>query len=626
MSDKIVKAAIYPALGIARVGNAPGAQDYFLGPEKPGPHPRDENDFRDSKLRIKRQAQRFRVYGLNAIGEVVRELTSDDADISWKVEIANKKAAWYQFSQALDIPASKGEIKGVKPTVNPLRNQRYGQREDLAITPGPVQISGARTNHDGSDCAYAFDDGEFMGTRVYLGELRTDNKGRLIFLGGRGHTAPAKGFEDAPLPGFGNNPWWHDDTSDGPILADVVYRGKPLEVDYAWVLTAPPNYAPGIPANVTGYELLYDVGSQMDKSMIPHKPNFYEHIYPVLEHFAAQEWVNAGFARDFGWGSPQDFRDPKVLRRLSDPGESSRALRTSIVNRFRDPHAEFMQANAWPPYYGDAMTLEVSSTDPMEWMAIPPLHYQWLQDWANGNFDNQRPAKDDSPAAEAEGLTFAALNETLGGPFHPGCEFTWPMRHTSMYYAPFRVKYRKNSKLDYGAKMNSKKVMKKNGPLDGNGPGDITRWMACPWQTDTSSCLSSYQQYSGEYLPTFWPARVPNDVMTNEQFKTLTNPKSSERKRAEAFNPLNRPKWLRGIDYTNDIPAKNIHAPNPRKVFTYTWWQVAILVPKETGLKDPAYPKQVWVETGRSFDRKRHDKAKVTGPRPKWADNPKAYR
>ena len=124
MSDKIVKAAIYPALGIARVGNAPGAQDYFLGPEKPGPHPRDEKDFRDSKLRIKRQAQRFRVYGLNAIGEVVRELTSDDADISWKVEIANKKAAWYQFSQALDIPASKGEIKA---RINASRSRMAGR-------------------------------------------------------------------------------------------------------------------------------------------------------------------------------------------------------------------------------------------------------------------------------------------------------------------------------------------------------------------------------------------------------------------------------------------------------------------------------------------------------------------
>jgi hypothetical protein len=39
-------------------------------------------------------------------------------------------------------------------------------------------------------------------------------------------------------------------------------------------------------------------------------------------------------------------------------------------------------------------------------------------------------------------LDRASLHYCLGGPFHPGCEMTWPMRHASLYYAPFRLRVR----------------------------------------------------------------------------------------------------------------------------------------------------------------------------------------
>jgi hypothetical protein len=54
------------------------------------------------------------------------------------------------------------------------------ERAGLVIDPGPRPIRGKNT----SGPAYAFDTGTFMGTPVYLGELRTDEAGRLIFLGG----------------------------------------------------------------------------------------------------------------------------------------------------------------------------------------------------------------------------------------------------------------------------------------------------------------------------------------------------------------------------------------------------------------------------------------------------------
>src|ERR1051325_4316727 len=56
----IERVVIHPAIGIARVGNSP--DEWFLGPEVPGPHPIPRGGFKDSAGRIKRQAARFRLY------------------------------------------------------------------------------------------------------------------------------------------------------------------------------------------------------------------------------------------------------------------------------------------------------------------------------------------------------------------------------------------------------------------------------------------------------------------------------------------------------------------------------------------------------------------------------------
>src|SRR4249920_2127811 len=99
---KIVRAAICPAIGIARVGNS--ESEYFLAPEVADPPPETPGFYRDPTGALKRQSARFRVYGLDAAGRAVTELTADNAEIRWTVHLANKKSAWYQFQIALDIP------------------------------------------------------------------------------------------------------------------------------------------------------------------------------------------------------------------------------------------------------------------------------------------------------------------------------------------------------------------------------------------------------------------------------------------------------------------------------------------------------------------------------------------
>jgi len=86
---------IHPSIGIARIGNSPSA--FFIGPELPGEPLRPRGGYKDAQGRIKRQAARFRLFGYDARGKFVQEITTRDAHMTWTVHLANKKAAWRMF-------------------------------------------------------------------------------------------------------------------------------------------------------------------------------------------------------------------------------------------------------------------------------------------------------------------------------------------------------------------------------------------------------------------------------------------------------------------------------------------------------------------------------------------------
>src|SRR5690349_10081694 len=158
----VAYAKIYPGIGFARVGNSP--DQFILGPEVPGRPVDAEGRFKDRQGRIKRQAARFRVYGFAADGEVRQELTAADADITWTVHVANKKAAWAEFRGA--AAEAQAEAGG---TPLPLRNQAVVDRDTLVIDPGPQSVGGI------GQTGPRFDAGRFQGIPVELGELRTDD-------------------------------------------------------------------------------------------------------------------------------------------------------------------------------------------------------------------------------------------------------------------------------------------------------------------------------------------------------------------------------------------------------------------------------------------------------------------
>lgn len=316
--DEVVRYVVYPCLGIARVGNSP--DEYFIGPEAPGEVPRPEGGYKDDAGRIKRQAARFRVYGLNEAGEAVREITAGEAEITWRVHLANRKAGWYQFQNAMDLGP-----KYAKTAAPRNRTITGDDRKKLIIDPGQRTITGRDTKGD----AYHFDSGEFMGKKVPLGELRTDSQGRLLVLGGYGDSASYTG---KPANTFANNEGWHDDTSDGPVRATVKIGGQEFEAEPAAVAVTPPNYGQGLYGPVTMYDVVYDLFCRDPKfekqaPRKPYRPSFWRHIFPIFERLVGNQWVNGGVNFLFGAGSPSDLTAPALLDQLSNPARRRRVER-----------------------------------------------------------------------------------------------------------------------------------------------------------------------------------------------------------------------------------------------------------------------------------------------------------
>jgi hypothetical protein len=555
---KIVRAAIHPAIGIARIGDSESG--YFIGPEVVDLPCEKPEHFRDGAGALKRQAARFRIYGFDAQGEVVCELTPDIADVTWTVHLANRKAQWYQFQAALDIPEAAAMSV-------PRRNAAFADRNALAIDPGPRSIAGISIS---GGAEHRFDTGKFKDTVVPLGEIRTDEAGRLVVLGGTGKSASPSGapvFNPADFDSFNNADDWYDDTSDGPVTATVAIGGAAVAVEAAWVVVAPPNYAPNIVSWRTLHDLLTDVSVQAGWIQVPQRLSFANDILPILRRLSNLQWVNQGFAAMYGKGCPMDFESDDFIARLATkpgPGPGKKIdpyaeLRQLIANSFRPPQPTVSEPvvwpHVWPWIYGDAYG-SFAANGPGNMLTMTPLQTTILARWVEGDFEMDWPrstppydALDKVPLAEQPSmLDKSALNFCLADTFHPGCEMTWPMRHASLYSKPFRIRHRAAGvpEPDYGDRLNPQLALQVDGPLYAQGPGDITRWMALPWQGDTAFCRSGYDLHFDPYVPTFWAARVPNQVLTEEDYQTAINNALPREQRIAAFN--NRETWLRAVD------------------------------------------------------------------------------
>jgi L-Lysine epsilon oxidase N-terminal/L-lysine epsilon oxidase C-terminal domain len=585
MSDTvIVKAKIHPAIGVARVGNSETGS--FIGPEVINPPPAGTKERRDDDGALKRQAALFRIYGYNKAGEVVGELTADTAAIEWQVELANLKAAWYQFQIALDIP----EAATADPSLR--RNKDEPDRTKLAILGGKHAISGRNAPPAAAPVAFM---GKFYDQPVYLGELQTDEAGRLRVLGGRGKTGSVPG---APLTTFANNNGWHDDTADGPVTATVSIGGRSVPVDPAWVVVGPPNYAPDLKSACTMYDLLVDVFTDTGAIAPLADVSFTNGILPIFQRLAALQWVNAGYAVAFGYGGWIDLLTPAMIAKLSDNSEGNRAFRSQIAHSFRDYDRDGWSPDPWPWIYGDAMAIQPFAQTPRQNSRLAKNQLLCLQHWADGNFTPDYPPArppagkiEDVPLAEQPAmLDRAALEFCLADVFHPGCEITWPMRHATMYMSPFRIRHRQHEKIPpVGDALTPAEALAVDGPLFGQLAGWLTRWMAVPWHTDAASCRSQgdYDSTYDPYVPTFWPARVPNQVVSEDSYNVIVDTNSKPPERVAAFKA--RADWF----------LQTLEKPDQLRGMVERYGRMGLVIRREGVKGDPEIPEHIYVSDGR---------------------------
>lgn len=581
----ITSVKIYPPIGIARLGNS---SEYFLASEVPGVVPKPKGGYKDSEGRVKKQVVRFRLYAFDKNGAVLGELTAKDTDINWHVDVANIKAAWYQFNNALDLPGA-----GI-PSAYRNESVTEDDRKQLAITPSPVEISGCNVK----DEAFNFDDGEFYGKKVKLGHVETDNEGRLLFFPSDGKS---QSKDNKQAITFANNDGWHDDTCDGVIRATVSVNGKELEATPAMVAVTPPNFGPGLFGVVSMNDVVQNLfiremnyPNPSDKGVV-----FWEHIYPILERMTQTQWVNQGFFMLFGKNSPSDFTNPELINVLKDPSDKVKHERVRVFNWFRDPSSTEYTPTKVPPFYGDGFGEyeKIALVD----LPITQTQYDRLQKWASGDFTTGEPVvpvpfEKQTLEEQLNSLNQAPLDECLGGPFHPGIELTWPMRVKNMWAEPYRlnvVAKNEPTELNFGPLLSPAIALSEDGPLSKSGPGALTRWLGVPWQTDEASCLSGYDTSTYLPLPSFWAARVPNQVLSNQSYLRLEDGEVPIAQRLKHFDY--RQDWLRdfGSVYKTKI-----------NLMISEWHELGIIA--EADVETPNdengfLPNQIWKETGRHF-------------------------
>lgn len=536
---------IHPAIGVARVGNA-DPDDFFVGPERPGQAVVGVSGVGSTTPpfkaggRIKRQAARFRIFEYTEKGGIwspSREVTvadKDVVDLTWTVHVANKKASFFTFDGLAGSPLLP------KQPARTRRNPGVPDRRTLEIDPLPRSVSGADAKPVLIDKGKSTNPGKESRPKpqpvpaiTSLGQLRTDAKGRLVFVPAAGVVGARAG---APITQYANNNGWFDDVCDGPVSARLRLKvgGKTVTVPVqgAWVLVGPPDFAPDLPQLVTLYDVLLDVavrgglvpkdeslyttgaltrmsGMAKDLSgggttLSSYKVSFDADVAPILRSAIASMWTFQPAQHSHATlGGPAPVAAMWGL--LSDPAQPN-ALRDSIFRRLRKPGtAGRTPSDDMPRLLGD---------DPYDkfktgriGLSLTVTQYAIMERWAKGAFlaSSLGPTSLNTPpvvlAITPDGLDRAALEFASGGAFFPGIEVGWMIREPGIFVEPFRVKTGAGSRY----------VGDKAGTVV--GPGYFSRQMALPWLADFLQCQTEQQALA---VPKsdwgWWPSQRPDFV------------------------------------------------------------------------------------------------------------------
>ncbi len=632
MSEKIKSIRIHPGIGLARLGDS---DEFYIGPEAPGivvdpggsggPGPKG-GSYRDGQLRLKRQAQRYRVYGYDAEGKVVAELTQDSGlvqSLRWRVHVRNMKAANYAFQGAYLFDPDKLRNPSIQPGKKPI------ERDKLIIDPGVHTIS---SGQDGpvlmkGDVFTGIEKGTLPGalrfegftpkdrTRevevtyaaardIELGQLRLDSQDRLLFVpaSGKGECVttpkvalsnpsetvdPPNGPENGRNPltnqfAYFNVPGWWDDTCGGEIDVTVTLKdgtvlstrdGVKSAADEgtrnpqagAWIITAPPKFAPHMYHVVSILDRVYEAFPEA-YPYAGQKTNFYRDIYPIFANAVNYGWVSAEAAgvmaknkgAAHGPNQPGNLLGSMYMAAFTDPSEKGKPIRQMIYGlmrhapgkngklvdsllpgppqrptswkneEFRRAEEDFKMPKLWGTGGKPEQNHELGINLPDQFLSLTDWQLKRLKDWAEGDFEVGVPQEpmplERLPLAEQpHALDSAALQPTIGGGFHPGIEFPYLILYRENFAEAFRVN-------------------------KGIEPGSIAAYMSSPWQGDFWSCNEAW-----------WPTQRPDIV-----FEYDRNTRTRTYK-----------EWFRGYD----ADGEPLSSTDGYEQMAYAWSKLGMVLP-----------------------------------------------
>jgi hypothetical protein len=158
----------------------------------------------------------------------------------------------------------------------------------------------------------------------------------------------------------------------------------------------------------------------------------------------------------------------------------------------------------------------LTNSVPSKFLRLTDYQLFILRQWANGCFINEAdegwlPANytkfQPYPTAlptTGRGVDRGVLSSVLGGAFCPGGELGWVMRNPSVYWEPYRIKADRtvsdflrsaaqvnqvgeDSLADYT--FNVSEPLSQDSDFEaGLQPGDLTKYMSLPWQSDFNEC------------------------------------------------------------------------------------------------------------------------------------------
>ncbi|GAA3938014.1 LodA/GoxA family CTQ-dependent oxidase [Litoribacillus peritrichatus] len=630
---------VHPSVNFARFGTS---EDYILSPEtsaglpqkgtditgglpiKKGTQntPVTSNDLRDEDGNLKKQAARFRIYAYDFDGEdsypggagtqVVVGTTLADGrtvkDLIWSSHLANKKAAAYNVVNNKGIEAyANNQVPQMRnPEVHGTIDSDY-RLNRLMIDAGPRAISASsgdiakfnrcseakcvqtggeivplpkypiRFPEDTNDELY-----EPSGPLDTLGEIRTDDEGRLLVLASSGNAVGQYDEYGVPIQMTGdlNNVGWFDSASDGPVNVTLVFDdGSTEEAFGAWVVCGDPAYAPQIRNVVSVWDDVYnmfvrDLGLQPDLYGFTHhedkcqykptyKPNFTQDIQPIFIACNLQRWT-ANLP-------PLALHAHTAVEAITEDNDPNETIMAAL-NFIRNPNKD--ETNIGAPLM--PLSLGAAGTS---FLTVTKTQYFMLEQWSKNQFEKG----EGTALGPGEILDMASMANCLGGRYVPGIEVSYTIMEKDIYQqdwktsgsGPFRIK---QYPLTYEELSKDKPYLNigwipLHNMTDGLEPGDISKFMAIPWQTDYNSCsihatainTDGVNESNGAESTLYWswPSQRPDAVYVAEEVYN---------------NVLPQQKW--------SIRGKGTYAVNPASAATFQdplqsvqdWDKIGIIV------------------------------------------------